>query len=416
MSSDEEEDEGKNDSRKILPKINWNEKFNHNNKKSKEIVDKVPPPNLLYFNEPKQLIRILPINFNLINLNKSFKLNKKIENDEIEKTTNFNQINSDINKTVNNEIRNIILDYELKRFLNSPKHPLIEMKSKSQSLIEKLNSNNIFKMKYNNSTRLNKQSLLKNKLIAIKLKDIKVLNKENPSDRKYLRNDNKSSIFNRTSIYMSLSNETVKSNGSMINVKQPVDNIDYREKNENKLQDSINAIESKIFSSSLNKKKKLKEKEIFISKLNIKSSSDNNKKYKNIKLNNLDYKKKWDLPKSFSFAKLIGRKPESKNLIKFHCLERLYEYSPKYDSVLSNGNKAYIQYNPDSKKDFNRYKKFMTRKFICNHMSIVNNPGNNYNIMNLLNEIKLKKQKIINKKKLNKILEEFIYFNKKRYN
>ena len=379
MSSDEEEDEGKNDSRKILPKINWNEKFNHNNKKSKEIVDKVPPPNLLYFNEPKQLIRILPINFNLINLNKSFKLNKKIENDEIEKSTNFNQINSDINKTVNNEIRNIILDYELKRFLNSPKHPLIEMKSKSQSLIEKLNSNNIFKMKYNNSTRLNKQSLLKNKLIAIKLKDIKVLNKENPSDRKYLRNDNKSSIFNRTSIYMSL-------------------------------------IESKIFSSSINKNKKLKEKEIFISKLNIKSSSDNNKKYKNIKLNNLDYKKKWDLPKSFSFAKLIGRKPESKNLIKFHCLERLYEYSPKYDSVLSNGNKAYIQYNPDPNKDFNRYKKFMTRKFICNHMSIVNNPGNNYNIMNLLNEIKLKKQKIINKKKLNKILEEFIYFNKKRYN
>ena len=122
------------------------------------------------------------------------------------------------------------------------------------------------------------------------------------------------------------------------------------------------------------------------------------------------------MPKSFSFDKLIGRKPESKNLIKFHCLERLYEYSPKYDSVLSNGNKAYIKYNPDSNKDFNGYKKFMTRKFICNHMSIVNNPGNNYNIMNLLNEIKLKKRKIINRKKLNKILEEFIYFNKKRYN
>ena len=279
MSSDEDEDEGKNDSRKILPKINWNEKFNHNIKKSKQIVDKVPPPqNLLYFNEPKQLIRILPINFNLINLNKSFKLSKKSKNDEIEKTTNFNQINSDINKTVNNEIRNIILDYELKRFLNSPKHPLIEMKSKSQSLIEKLNTKNIFKMKYNNNKTFNRQSLIKNKFIAIKLKDIKVLNRENPTDRKYLRNDNKSSIFNRTSIYMSLSNETLKSNGSTINVKQPVDNIDYREKNENKFQDSLNAIESKIFSTPLNKKKKTKEKEIFISKLNIKSSPDNKKK------------------------------------------------------------------------------------------------------------------------------------------
>ena len=45
----------------------------------------------------------------------------------------------------------------------------------------------------------------------------------------------------------------------------------------------------------------------------------------------------------------------------------------------------------------------------------MNNPGNNYNILNLLNEKKLEEQKIFDKKKVNKILEEFICFNKKRY-
>ena len=67
---------------------------------------------------------------------------------------------------------------------------------------------------------------------------------------------------------MSFSNETLKSNNSMINIKQQTDN-------KNKFHDSLNAIEPKTTTLPLYQKKKQKEKEIFISKLNIKSPDDN---------------------------------------------------------------------------------------------------------------------------------------------
>ena len=365
-----DEDGEKNDSRKILPKINWNEKSN-------EAINKSRLKNILYFNDPKIIIKRSPSNDNLINLNKSHRLIKDITNDEIEKTTTFNQINSDINETINNDIRKNILEYEFKKFLKSTKRHTLEKKSKKKLIMEKLNMNNIYRFKYKNRDKLNKPSILKNKLLVNKMKDIKLLHKENLTNRKFLRNYNKSGIFNKTSLYMSFSNETLKSNNSMMNIKQQADN-------KNKFHDSLNAIEPKISSLPLYQKKKQNEKEIFISKLNIKSPDDN-QKCKNIKLNNVDYTKKWDLPKSFSFEKLVGRKRETKNPIKFHFLERLCEYTPKYDSVLSNGNKAYINYNPDLNKDFNHYKKYITRKFICNNTNIMNNPGNNYNRLNLLN-------------------------------
>lgn len=43
----------------------------------------------------------------------------------------------------------------------------------------------------------------------------------------------------------------------------------------------------------------------------------------------------------------------------------------------------------------------------------MNNPGNNYNILNILNERKMEEEKIYNKKKLDKILEDFIPYHKK---
>ena len=105
-----DEDGEKNDSRKILPKMNWNEKSN-------EAINKSRLKNILYFNDPKIIIKRSPSNDNLINLNKSHRLIKDITNDEIEKTTTFNQINSDINETINNDIRKNILEYEFKKFL-----------------------------------------------------------------------------------------------------------------------------------------------------------------------------------------------------------------------------------------------------------------------------------------------------------
>jgi hypothetical protein len=254
--------------------------------------------------------------------------------------------------------------------------------------------------------------MIKNKLIANSIKDTKLWKKDNHSQRTLLRNNN-STLFNHTSAHISFTNETLKNNKSMINFKEFSDNMKYKEKNKNKFHDSLNAIEPKLLSMPKYKKKKLKEKEIFISKLNIKPIYFD-KKSKNVNINHVDYTKKWNLPKSFSFDKLTGRQKEIKNPIKLHYVERLIEYTPKYDSVLCNENKAYIEYNPNLNKDFTHYKKNITRKFIHNHLNIVNNPGNNYNIINLLNEKKQEEQKILDKKKLNKIVAEFIYFNQKK--
>ena len=46
----------------------------------------------------------------------------------------------------------------------------------------------------------------------------------------------------------------------------------------------------------------------------------------------------------------------------------------------------------------------------------MNNPSNNYNIINILNEQKLKEQQKIEKKKFDKILEEFVYYHKNNMN
>ena len=255
--------------------------------------------------------------------------------------------------------------------------------------------------------------MIKNKLIANKIKQINLWNKEYYNKRKCFRKINNSTIFNHTSANMSFSNETFKSNKSMMNLKHLPNNITYREKIRKKFHDSLNAIEPKMLSIPKFTKNKSKEKEIFIWRLNIKPIKSN-KKCKKIKLKNIDYIKKWDLPKSFSFNKSPGRQKEMKNTIKLQCLERMYEYNPKYNSVECNDKKAYLKYNPDLKKDFKSYKKNITRKFIYNHIGIMNNPGYNYNIINILNERKLVKQKILEKRKLHKILEEFIYFNKNK--
>ena len=99
-----------------------------------------------------------------------------------------------------------------------------------------------------------------------------------------------------------------------------------------------------------------------------------------------------------------------------HLLERLYEYTPKYDSILSNNSKSYVKYNHDIKNDFKQYKINSARKFLYNRLNIMNNPSNNYNIINILNEQKLKEQQKIEKKKFDKILEEFVYYHKNNMN
>ena len=75
-------DEEKNDSKKILPKINW--------KKANEEDNKVWKKNLLHFNSHLKGLKIKrsPTHINLNNLYKSIKFNKKENsNDKTEQTT-----------------------------------------------------------------------------------------------------------------------------------------------------------------------------------------------------------------------------------------------------------------------------------------------------------------------------------------
>ena len=407
-------DEEKNDSQKILPKINWKEKL-INMEKANEKNNKVWKKNLLHFNgRPKRLkLKSSPTHTNLNNLYKSIKFNKEENSNDKEEqtTTNFFSKNNYFNDEINNSIGKNIMECEFNKFLKNTKKLLLEMKSKKGIIKEKLKGNDNSKIKIKYRKKLSTQFMMKNKLIANKIKKKDLWNNKNYNKRIFFRNKNHSSIFNHTSFNMSFSNETYKSSKTMINLKHLSNNISFREKNKKKLKDSLNSIAPKILSTPLNKKNQSKEKEIFISKLNIKSAR-NNKKSVDIKLRNT-YIKKWDLPKSFSFDKLPGRNKEIKSF-KLHCLERICDYSPKYDSVLSNRIKGYIKYCPDLNIDFDRYKKNITRKFIYNHRNLMNSPANNYNIINILNEKKLEMQEILEKKKLNKIVEEFIHFNRKK--
>ena len=403
-------DEEKNDSQKILPKINW--------KKANEEDNKVWKKNLLHFNSHLKGLKIKrsPTHINLNNLYKSIKFNKEENsNDKAEQTTtNFISKNNYFNDEINNIIGKNIIECEFNKLLkniNNTKKLLLEMKSKKGLIKEGLKGYDISKITNKYRKKLNKKLMMKNKLIGNKINENILWNKKNYNKRKFFRNKNHSNIFNHTSFNMLFSNETFKSSRSMINLKHLSNNISFRDKNKKKLAYSLNSIEPKILSTPLNKKNESKEKEMFISKLNIKSAR-NNKKSLDIKLRNT-YIKKWDLPKSFSFDKLPGRNREIRNF-KLHCLERMYDCTSKYDSVLSNRIKGYKKYCSDLNIDFNVYKKNIIRKYICNHRNIMNNQANNYNIINILNEKKLERKEILGKKKLNKIVEEFIHFNRKK--
>ena len=89
--------------------------------------------------------------------------------------------------------------------------------------------------------------------------------------------------------------------------------LDNSSKSMTNLDNSLNSNASTILSPHLSKEKKFKEKEIFISKLNIKTKTS--PKHKNLKP--IKYIKKWELPKSFSFEKLTGRVKEIKNPMRF---------------------------------------------------------------------------------------------------
>lgn len=399
-------DESKNDSRKILPKINW--ETNKEKEQFSENVNSLRLKKSPYFKPLKPLIKRTPTNYHLIKILKLQKEVKKNNNDDLKPSNNNKKNYSSVNniKSLNelvNEKKIDIIQYEFP-LLNNSKNKLQENNENSQLGENPLNKNDIYRINNINKKHGNKSAIISNKLIANRILSVKLSNKGKNNNKKYMiRNKHYWLGYSPSSAFISFSNENRKNNNSMINL--------YQNPNTN-INNSINIIEPKLNVPS-SKGIKNGEYSIFISKLNIKSIS-NTKRYKSFKNN--AYVKKWDLPKSFSFDKITGREKEIKNPIKLHLLERLYEYTPKYDSILSNNSKSYVKYNHDIKNDFKQYKINSARKFLYNRLNIMNNPSNNYNIINILNEQKLKEQQKIEKKKFDKILEEFVYYHKNNMN
>ena len=400
-------DESKNDSRKILPKINW--ESNKEKEQYSENVNSLRLKKSPYFKPLKPLIKRTPTNYHLIKILKLKKETKKNNIDDLKMNDNNIKKNyspqnhrKNLNRLIN-EKKIDIIQYEFP-LLNNSKNKLQENNENSQIGENSLNKNDIYRINHINKEHGNKSAIISNKLIANRILSVKLSNKGKNNYKKYMiRNKHYWLGYSPSSAYISFSNESRKNNNSMINLHQnPNTNIN----------NSVNIIEPKL---NVPSPKGIKDSEhgIFISKLNIKSISDT-KRYKSFKYNG--YVKKWDLPKSFSFDKITGREKEIKNPIKLHHLERLYEYTPKYDSILSNNNKSIVKYNHDIKNDFRQYKINSTRKYLHNRLNIMNNPSNNYNIINILNEQKIKEQQKLEKKRLNKILEEFVNYHKSNMN
>jgi hypothetical protein len=407
-------DGAKNDSRKILPKINWKneiEKKSPKNEKCDDKNNKIIFNKLLNFKIPKiTIIRRIPTNIHLTNILKPLKEEIKNMNknsvgiqSEINKSTTLKNVENEKTEIVN--INNInLIEREFPMLLKNTKNKFFKSNSNNSFEESKIDNRDIYTINDSNKKEENNTNVISNKLIANRIKSVRLLHKGKIFKKKQLfRNKNISLGFTSSSSrHISFTKEPKKNNSCLISLNKFQDNT-----NDNI---SINSLERKKIISPFSKGQKLDLKGLFISKLDIKTIHIN-KTFKNKKHKN--YKKKWDLPKSFSFNKISGRQKEIKNPIKFICLERFFEYNPNYDSILCNSNKAYVKYNHNLKNDFKQYKINSTRKFVCNSYNIMNNPGNNYNILNILNERKMEEEKIYNKKKLDKILEDFIPYHKK---
>ena len=393
-------DSSKNFSRQIYPTKDWEIKRK----------DKLPSPqkeqfteifNAILFKKLNNFKPLKPVNIKkpIINhLIKKTNLNKeeiKINNKDLEKEENKNNYSPlDFNKYSNESITSKSKKINMKDFgmalLSRSKSQLNNNESDNKKFQNVFNMIDIYKSNSINKKQENTPVVANNKLIPNKLLNINLSNKE--KNNLELKNKYYHLGYSPSSAFKA----TPKNNNLIINLR----------KNRNiKINTPIQRLLPKLNTSLSKEKKEDNIKKIFISGLND-ESSQNSKRFRNLKQNS--YIKKWDLPKTFSFDKVIGRQKKIKNPIKLHLLERFYEYSPKYDSVLCNNSKSFVKYDNDIKTDFKQYKINETRKYVFKRLNIMNSPSNNYNIIHLLNDKKQKEKEKIEKRKESKILEYFI--------
>ena len=317
--------------------------------------------NILNKKTPRK-IRLKPIN--LINFYKFDRnTNRNTKEINFENYTNF-KILEDMIKNNNNKLLNINKDEDNKFNDN--------LKLNYLTNIRRINKNNI-NFIFHNQPKLTKKNRKKTNFLYLRnLQQIKSAKSNTIKRINYLSSDN---LF--------LPNESNQKSEEKENILKP---------------------RKKIFSS-----KSKSSQDIFISNLNLKKERKSSGR--RLKSSEKNYDKKWDLPKVINFDKITGRYKINRNPIKHKPFERMYNYSPNYDLISYNGNKAYVRIGKDDKTEFKNYKINITRKYLCNHLNIINNSGDFYNIFKIIKEQKQKEEKRrVQKEKNINILEQYKYY------
>ena len=180
-------DGAKNDSRKILPKINWK---NEIEKKSPKIGgcdeknNKITFNKLLNFKIPKiTIIRRIPTNIHLTNILKPFKEEIKNMNknsvgiqSEINKSTTLKNVENEKTEIVN--INNInLIEREFPMLLKNTKNKFFKSNSNNSFEESKIDNRDIYTINDSNKKEENNTNVISNKLIANRIKSVRLLHK-----------------------------------------------------------------------------------------------------------------------------------------------------------------------------------------------------------------------------------------------
>ena len=178
--------------------------------------------------------------------------------------------------------------------------------------------------------------------------------------------------------------------------------IPFKYKNQKKINSNGNnksySFNQKILKKYINHPKSPSNKLDILNSLN-KLYLNNSPFKKKIKMDEKQYIKKWNYPKSIKFDKISGRERKT-NIRIYNQIESVKDYCPNYNSIFSNTTKNYVNYGRDIKNYFKNNKSWITRKTICNKRILFNNLSDNYNIINeIKEEEKKKKEEIIKRKR-----------------
>ena len=146
----------------------------------------------------------------------------------------------------------------------------------------------------------------------------------------------------------------------------------------------------------------------FVKRKNI-NSKDNDNTDRIIKQENkrklIKYKKKWNLPKTISFDKIVGRFDKDNKKRKIAELDRIKEYSPNFDLVENNSKRSLVNYGKSKEIILKNLKINSTRKLISNLHNLVNNL-NSYSVIDIIKKDKQKRKE----EKISKLKEKFGQF------